>query len=493
MAEEKKPIESNSFEDEMRLEIKRLNDKISELEKPYHATPKQPITDIITDSNFFFEQVDGTVQLGLDVDAFREQIPPLPNTMVDRYQHCTEPEEYGDVFLPSDVATGIEAGGGFDEGLTDIVLRITTPNGGKLCYFLADVNVKHALSENVTVESQVDSCDACEDDPASGDGGGGGGDGGIGDPNFPIDFGIFVTDVNCADDGSGDLLVSFTNTLTGLQTVERKTGCCCDSGDSGGDSGDLLDQWESCDSGSLPDIYLNPSIFENATAADPIIALSDNGCCYKIAARETTGNVETDYNLISYLTGCDDAGCDDCTDAPASCPYVDTDSGATVISVSLGAWDGEGIEGSSGNTIVLGKTADVTDQCGAFYPPVFWNKRLDRNTNPAGLSVDTTFAQYCFWYVATGNSNDFNGFVGNSIVMAGYNTDLSAWVAIVTQVFDDTGVNCADRRSVWVKSEGDSEIGTFGPATQAQLVTMGLNTDTYVRPTNGTFQTTFVS
>jgi hypothetical protein len=483
--------ENDNFALERRLEamareIARLGGRIREIEAPHHSTPIQPITHFDADGYFDWELVDGKLTLQLDADALRETMPPLPKTGVDRWIHCTDQEKFHDIYLPTDIADGIvAAGGGVKEGEGNfIVVKITTANDGTLCYYLAEVNVKHSLTTGVTVSEVVDSCDVCEDDPQSGD---------SGNTGTPIPSGNYVTDVNCANDGSGDLMVSVLNAFNGKISVYRKTGCCCDSGDSGGDSGDTMDRWETCDTSSLPDLYLNTGIFDNANSADPIILLIDNGCCYTLAERGTTGNLESDYDLIQYADTCSDSICDDCTDAPASCPYVDVNSGSTTIKVGFLGWDGAGVEGNSGSTITVAKSGDAAGNCSPELPPVHWNKFLDRNISPAVLETATAFAQYCFWYrnTAAGTAEDMDGIVMHNITRVGYNTDLSEWVAIVNHVYDN--VSCLDRRSVWVKTSGADELGTYRPATQAELVTMSLNSDTYIRATNGTLSTTFVN
>lgn len=310
-----RPPEDEDFKEVTERRLKELIERVELLERPYHVTPEQPIVDVDMDDNFTYELVDGHLTVELDVDQFRDQFPFPPTTDTDRYQHCTDPQTFSEIFLPASYADGVIAG-----GLADVIFKVTINNGGQLCYFLVQRGVNHLNTPGAVVDDQIDTCDACVDSPQSGD---------TGDQGIPHFDGTYVTDVVCANDGSGDLIVSKYNSFTDTFTIENVTGCCCDSGDSGGDSGDTMDRWSVCagDAVGGDDIFLNTEVKDDAKSADPVIQLELTGCCYELAERETTGNIETAWNKILYTSGCSDERCgcpvdcfDVCQNTPTNTP-----------------------------------------------------------------------------------------------------------------------------------------------------------------------------
>lgn len=258
-------------------------------------------------------QVDDQINLRLDLNKVNENIPPLPlGGGVDRYQHCNSPEIFRDRFIEAAVADTTH-------GFNTVIKSDETGD----CYFLAERNVTEPLEDSFLISEVFEGCAACDD--GSGTGSSGDEPSGGGDEGFTFFDQEVVKDIDCAKDGSGNLIVTYVNLRTKLIRIEKKTDCCCDSGDSGGDSGDVLDRWGGCCPND-DDIYLNPSVFDLGPAFDPVIEL--DGKCYTMVERATAGNIETAWDFVAYSQNCEDRTfCPECDTACATVPETLTIDG----------------------------------------------------------------------------------------------------------------------------------------------------------------------
>lgn len=283
-------------------EVQNLRETVDKMrgelagKEPGNRVDDEPIREIVMDDWFISERTDKKHVVMFNEEKLKRNTMAMPPQGVDRYQHCTEPFEFIDVFLPSAVAWSSYG--------PDTVARLETAEGVILCYQLVEVNVNETLTSGIVIASVSNTCDGCVDS-----GGSSGSDSG----DFPVDDGIRVTDVDCAGDGTGDLIVSYINERTGDQFASRKTGCCCDSG-----SGATIDEWIEC--GGTDAIYLNPSYFDDAPSPDPIIQLNGAGKCYKLNARAASGT-ETEPTSVAYMLTCSDTNCThDACDATCNVP-----------------------------------------------------------------------------------------------------------------------------------------------------------------------------
>ena len=279
--------------------------RLQQLEKSKMGSEKDQI-EIFTDQNICIERVGNKVNLWIDVDEVRKSMMPItppPPLTVDRYEDCNGGAE-PDIYLSAFIA---DLGFGFD--------TVVELDGNGICYKLVELNVIHDLTP-YTNKLVFDSCAGCHglSESASASESDSGTHPTDPDPGVPFD-GEVVVDVQCAGDGTGDLIVTYVNLTTKARFTRRKTGCCCDSGTTPGDygdSGDTLDKWQDCaETGVF--IYLNPSVYDNGPVDDPTIQLDGAGVCYKIEQRGITGNLETQATTINYRRSCHDENCDRCT------------------------------------------------------------------------------------------------------------------------------------------------------------------------------------
>ena len=302
--------------------INSLHEKIQNLEnrlkyfERYESNPMPPVRQVVGDSEFIFStQTEEHVLISFDDAALRASIPQqLYPDYVDEYQHCDADGAKPNIYLPSGIADGNAVDG-------VLVIQIKFVDGEEDCYVLLRRNVLGALTPYVSL-SKIDDCEDCQYHPPT-------------DPpctpptcnpptgDYPLCTDDVVVDVDCAQDGTGDLFITYMNVKTCVKFVIRKTLCCCENTYT--PPTPTLDRWRPCGlTDDSQDIFLHSSVYDGYGTADPVIRIRGNdgqlmsSCCFALEARGVTGETETAATQFDQMSSCSDSECEDC-EPPVGC------------------------------------------------------------------------------------------------------------------------------------------------------------------------------
>lgn len=302
--------------------INSLHEKIQNLEnrlkyfERYESNPMPPVRQVVGDSEFIFStQTEEHVLISFDDAALRASIPQqLYPDYVDEYQHCDADGAKPNIYLPSGIADGNAVDG-------VLVIQVTNLLQGEDCYTLFRRNVLAALTPYASLV-KIDDCEDCAYKPDVPT------DPGIPviipDPgDYPLCTDDVVVDVDCAQDGTGDLFITYMNVKTCVKFVVRKTLCCCEATYT--PPAQTLDRWRPCGmTDTSQDIFLHPSVYDGYGTTDPVIRIRNSAgelmssCCYFLVTEDVTGETETAAKKFDQMSSCGDSECEDCA-PPVGC------------------------------------------------------------------------------------------------------------------------------------------------------------------------------
>ena len=167
--------------------------------------------------------------------------------------------------------------------------------------------------------------------------------------------------------------------------------------------------------------------------------------------------------------------CSECAGPPTACPYASFGDGESSLTVELDGWSGDFERHSS---LATGTAVAVADSpgsvCSGFFEPVVWDYVVPRATFQSG-AWSIQFTLECYWeYTTASPSSIFNGHLLTGQVRAGYQAGVGTWVATTRHSEEFMATSCLDVIAIWIKDGGNSPVGTYRPATQAELTTMGV-------------------